>query len=107
MRIDDVVAVQAGAKNTLPNPKLVDGAKDFEAMMLKEMLKPLHFGATDDGANGDSEKGGEADTIQGFALDALGKGLTRGGGFGLAKQIIRQVTAEQSARQSKRVTGHD
>ena len=79
--------------------KLKDGARQFEAMMLGEMLKPLHFGgaADADGEGGDDKAGG---TIESFGTEALTKAIASGGGFGIARQILRQVTAERDARQA-------
>ena len=76
--------------------KLKEGAKQFEAMMLQEMLKPLQFGGGID--EGDEPASGAADTVRGFATEAVGKALAASGGFGLAKQIVRQVTAEHEAQ---------
>ena len=72
--------------------KLKDAAQQFEAMLLGELLKPLQFG----GAPGaDEESGGANDTIRGFGTEAVAKAIAAGGGFGLGKQIVRQVTAER------------
>ena len=83
----------SAAKDTA---KLRDGAREFEAMMLGEMLKPLQFGGApgDDGENG----GGANDTMRGFGTEALCKSIAQGGGFGIANQIVRQVTAEREAQ---------
>ena len=78
--------------------KLKDGAQQFEAMMLGEMLKPLHFGGAADAAGeGDDDRAGG--TIESFGTEALTKAIAAGGGFGIARQILRQVTAERDARQ--------
>lgn len=97
-------SVPAAISNALggvasPDPKLAkltSAAQSFEAMMLNEMLKPLHFGAgVSDGA--EESEGGASDTIQGMATDALGKGLAASGGIGIARKIVKQVTAQQEA----------
>ena len=79
--------------------KLKDGAREFESMMLGEMLKPMHFG----GVPGSEEEGGDSagDTVQGFGTEALTKAIASGGGFGIARQILRQVTAEHDAQGGK------
>ncbi len=84
--------------------KLATGAHEFEAMMLEQMMKPLQFG----GAPGaDPEKTGgsdgeptdaASDIIRGFGTQAMAKAIANGGGFGLANQIIRQVTSEHNAQ---------
>lgn len=81
--------------------KLVDAARQFESMMLQEMLKPLKFGSSDAGDDSGSDGGGAADTIRGFATEAVGKAISAGGGFGLARQIIRQVQQEREQKQSR------
>jgi flagellar protein FlgJ len=100
MRIDHL-HTGVGAAHPQPNAKLVDGAHQFEAMMLQEMLKPLKFGSTDDTTDGE-ESGGASDTIRGMGVEAVSKAIASTGGFGLAKQIIQQVTAEQKAQHGEK-----
>jgi flagellar protein FlgJ len=81
--------------------KLTGAAQTFEAMMLNEMLKPMHFGAgVADGA--EESEGGASDTIKGMATDALGKALAAAGGVGIARKIVSQVTAEEQATKVRR-----
>ncbi len=77
--------------------KLKDGAQQFEAMMLGEMLKPLHFGGVGEADGDDDDKAGG--TVESFGSEALTRAIAQGGGFGIARQIIRQVTAEHEARE--------
>jgi Rod binding domain-containing protein len=84
--------------------KLSTGAHEFEAMMLEQMMKPLQFGGAP-GADPESagSSDGEAqdaasDIIRGFGTQAMAKAIASGGGFGLATQIIRQVTHEHNAQ---------
>lgn len=81
--------------------KLTSAAQSFEAMMLDQMLKPLHFGAgIEDGA--EASEGGAADTIKGIATDALGKALAASGGVGIARKIVKEVAAEQETTKVRR-----
>lgn len=80
--------------------KLTDGAHQFEAMMLEEMLKPLKFGGGLDASGDSADSAG--DTIQGYGTEALAKAISDGGGFGLAKQIVAQVAAEDRAKTGER-----
>jgi Rod binding domain-containing protein len=74
--------------------KLVNAAQEFEAMMLNEMLKPLHFGSgVEDGS--EESAGGAAETIRGMGTDALGKALASHGGLGIARKIVADVTKER------------
>ena len=98
MRIDATAGSTVAASK--PDPKLVDGARQFEAMMLGEMMKGLSFG----GAPGDDPEdssAGAAGTVRSFGTEAVAKAIATGGGFGLARQIIRQVTAEHEAAEAK------
>ena len=99
MEIAAAGAVGAGLASGSPDPqiaKLKDGAQQFEAMLLGEMLKPLHFGAAGGEAEADDSATG---TVESFGIEALSKAIAHGGGFGIAHQIIRQVSAEREQRQ--------
>ena len=82
------------------DPKLVDGARQFEAMLLQEMLKPLDFGSSPD--NGGENQGGAGESLRGFGTEAMAKAIATRGGFGVAREIIRQVTAEHQASEQKK-----
>lgn len=87
------------AKDARDQAKLRDAAQQFEAMMLGEMLKPLQFGGA---PAADEEGGGGAnDTIRSFGTEAVAKAVASHGGFGIARQIIRQVTAEREGREAE------
>lgn len=93
MRVDSVGAVPA---HTKVDPKLVDGARQFEAMMLEQMLKGLSFSGAP-GEDPEDSQAGAAGTVQSFGTEAVAKAIAAGGGFGLARQIVRQVQAEQQS----------
>ena len=78
--------------------KLVDGAQQFEGMMLAQMLKPLQFG---EAAGADESEGGANDTIRSMGVEALSKAIAQGGGVGIAKSVIKQVTAEHVSQSRK------
>ncbi|HEX3437206.1 MAG TPA: hypothetical protein VHT24_10610 [Pseudacidobacterium sp.] len=73
-----------------PNPKLESAAHEFEASLMKEFLKPLQedslFSDDSDG-NGDSSAG-SSDALMGFGAEAMAKGISEHGGFGIARQIL-------------------
>ena len=97
-------SVQGGSMDAQKQAKLVDGAHQFEAMLLNEMLKPLKFGeAESSDLSADESQGGASDTIRGFATEAIGKAIAGKGGMGLAKQIISQVTTEHQRQEAKKV----
>jgi flagellar protein FlgJ len=74
--------------------KLKDGAQQFEAMLVQQILKTSKFGAAP-GASDEDDSGG---ILQSYGTEALAKSIASSGGFGLARQIVRQVTAEDHAR---------
>jgi Rod binding domain-containing protein len=56
--------------------KLHEAARDFESLLVKQLLTAAKIG-------GDPKGSGYAD----MAVDALAKGIEKGGGMGLAKRI--------------------
>ena len=78
--------------------KLVAGAHEFEGMMLQQMLKGLKFGEAPGDGGEDGEATGANGTLQGYGTEALAKSIASGGGFGIARRIIAQVTAEDTAK---------
>ena len=80
--------------------KLVDAAQQFEATMLQELLKPLQHGQS---SWGDDEKSDDSstDSISSFGTEAVAKAISKGGGFGIAKQIVSKVTLEHQRNSEK------
>jgi len=83
--------------------KLADAAEQFEAAMLQELLKPMQHGQSDWGGE---EKSDDAalDTISGFGTEAIAKAISKGGGFGIAKQIVSKVTLERQQISEKKMS---
>jgi flagellar protein FlgJ len=77
--------------------KLVDAAQQFEATMLQELLKPMQHGQS---SWGDEEKSEDSasDTMSGFGTEAIAKAISKGGGFGIARRVVEQVTQEHQRR---------
>jgi Rod binding domain-containing protein len=87
----------AARETVAPNPKLVHAAQEFEAQMMKELLQPMTGGdaLTDDADGADPELGsgsGSGGALADFASEALGRALSQRGGFGIASQIIRELS---------------
>lgn len=84
-------------ENTQPTPKLLHAAHEFEAQMMKELLKPM---TESDPLTGDHESAdgaldsgaGSGGTLGEFALESLGKALSEHGGFGIADRIVNQLS---------------
>lgn len=57
--------------------------------MMKELMKPLHQSSSLTGTDDDSGSGG---ALGEFASEALGRALSEGGGFGIASNIVKQLS---------------
>jgi len=96
-----------------PPERLVKAANEFEAQMLKELLKPLQaLGSADGGGEADGEDGalgggpltGSTSSLEDFATEALGEALARQGGFGIASGVVKQLGRRQDMSRSAPVT---
>jgi Rod binding domain-containing protein len=83
----------ASPETPQPQPRLVRAAHEFEAAMMKELLSPLQPGK--DSFEGD-EDSGSSSALSSFAGEALGQAISTHGGFGVARQIIQQLTQPDS-----------
>jgi flagellar protein FlgJ len=89
----DVTSQPATAVEGQKQAKLVDAAQQFEAAMLQELLKPMQNGQSSWGAEEKSDDTA-SDTISSFGTEAIAKAISKGGGFGIAKQIVSKVTLQ-------------
>lgn len=96
MRIEPATAsTAAAAAEGAKNPKLVNAAQQFESMLLQEMLKPMRGGGEDSwGGDDQSNNDSSMDTISSYGTEAMATAISKGGGLGIAKQVIQQVTLE-------------
>lgn len=83
-------AAQTVSQKT-PQPRLVRAAHEFEAQMMKELLKPMTGG---DGLTGEDDDAGSGagGALGGFASEALGRALSERGGLGIANSILRDIS---------------
>ena len=98
-------ASTAGA--TTPQPRLVRAAHEFEAQMMKELIKPLNQSDAltgTDNEDGDDDSGSSG-ALGEFASEALGRALSEGGGFGIASSIVKQLTPKGNQNGTVPVTG--
>ena len=99
--VSNLIAGQSASGDEVRSrAKLTDAAQQFEAMMLQEMLKPMRSGQASWGGEEKSDDSGE-DTMSSFGTEAVAKAISKGGGFGIARQIIRQVTMEDEKNSRK------
>jgi Rod binding domain-containing protein len=82
----------------------VKAAQEFEAQMMQELLKPMTEGNGLDGEDGDSASG-SGGALGAFASEALGRGLSEHGGFGIASSIVRELTPKGNSSITAQVTG--
>lgn len=111
MKISPMITTQASAATEVAmdgakKAKLAQAAQQFEAMLLQEMLKPMRsgqdsWGGDDAGSSGSDSSDSSMDTISSFGTEALATAIAKGGGFGIAKQAIRQVTLEHQQAAEK------
>ncbi len=85
---------QTDAAKRVQDAKLTDAAQGFEAMFLTEMLKSLKTAKEDAGEDKDQSAG--SDTMSSFGTESLAKAIAKGGGMGVAKQIVQKVNLERN-----------
>jgi Rod binding domain-containing protein len=89
----------AQAPTAPPQPRLVRAAHEFEAQLMKELLKPL---TTGDGLIGSGDETGSNSALGDYAGEALGRALSDQGGFGIASRIIAQVSQSGGSQSGNR-----
>ncbi len=92
---DPVVSPATQPPATVPAvvpARMRETAEAFEASFLSQMLKPMFEGLSTEAPFG----GGEAEgTWRGFLVEAMAKQAVRGGGIGLADQVVAQMLKMQ------------
>ena len=73
----------------VPQPRLVKAAHEFEAQLMKELLKPMTSGGSPTTDEGESGSGG---ILGEFAAEALGRSLSEHGGLGIADRIVQSLS---------------
>lgn len=98
-----------GAEIAVPNqsasfaqPRLVQAAHEFEAQMMKELLKPMTGGI---GMDGDESESGSSGALADFATEALGQSLSKSGGLGIAASILRSLSQYETTSEPSPETG--
>ena len=108
--MDSIAAATAASSTgsaTTPQPRLVRAAHEFEAQMMKELMKPMTHGSSltgaDEDVDGDSGYGG---ALGEFASEALGRALSERGGFGIASHIVKDLSHSGHQSVTGKVTGN-
>jgi Rod binding domain-containing protein len=89
------------------DPRLVKAAHEFEAQMMKELLKPMTGKDALTGEDDEDDAGANANGALGeFASEALGQALSRQGGFGIADNIVHDLSHSGLQSNTGKVTGN-
>jgi Rod binding domain-containing protein len=96
-------AAQGSGSMITPQPRLVKAAHEFEAQMMKELMKPIAGGNSMTGEEDDS---GSGSALGEYASEALGRALSEQGGFGIAKSIVRDLSHSGNQKGTVPVTGN-
>lgn len=100
----DLSSQPVSAIESQKQAKLVDAAQQFEATMLQELLKPMQHGQDSWGGEMKSDDDASTDAISSFGTEAMAKAISKGGGFGIAKQIVSKVTLEHQQHSEKKIS---
>jgi flagellar protein FlgJ len=103
--------------NTSPSTKngrdpaaIKKAAQSFEAIILRQLLSPTIEPIMSGGMGGKPGPGAGGGSVYGFMLtDALANSMSKGGGFGLARMLEKQLTphaAPADIKDSARAIAH-
>jgi Rod binding domain-containing protein len=83
----------------------VHAAHEFEAQMMKELMKPMTSGRTL-GSEDDDSSSGSGGALGEFASEALGRAMSEQGGFGIAKSIVKELSSSSNHGVTAQVTAN-
>lgn len=83
------------------DPKLIEAAKQFEAVFMRELLKPLEKSTAAMG--GSSTSAGES-TYGSMIVDALGDAVAKAGGLGFGDQLVKDLAPRLEAEAKSKAT---
>ena len=89
MRVEALLQ-QHGALDDPVRERLTRAAEEFEAQLMKELLRPLASGGLGGGED-DNGDAGSGTTMTDLAADALGRSISARGGLGIAASIVRSL----------------
>jgi Rod binding domain-containing protein len=106
----DLVVQELRNKSTKGNSSKIDkAAHDFESILVGQFLEKAEKSfASVPGSDPDKDRDSAHDQFQSIACESLAKGLSKGGGFGIAAMISKHLTAideSQTATASKLASG--
>ena len=95
---------ETAATPAMPPPRLVRAAHEFEAQLMKELLRPMTESGSLTGDDDGDGRGG-AGTLSEFASESLAGALSASGGFGIANRIFGEVSHSGNSSKDSPVTG--
>ena len=75
--------------------RLVGAAHEFEAQMMNELLKPLTSGLSEE--QHDNQDSASDSVLTDYASEALGRGVSRQGGLGIANEILKSLVPREES----------
>ena len=93
-----------GLTQPVPQARLVNAAHEFEAQMMKELLKPLTSVSGLTGSEDVDSLTGSEGALGELASEVLGRSLSEHGGLGIANSIIRSLSQNGNRSQSAEVS---
>jgi Rod binding domain-containing protein len=94
----------SGSTQPVPQARLVGAAHEFEAQMMKELLKPMTSGSELTAGEEDDSISGSTGALGEFASEALGRALSEHGGFGIADNIVKSLSQSGNRTEPANVT---
>ena len=88
---------------TIQDGKLKDAAQEFEALFMQELLKPMQKTSGEGMGEDDKDASPGSDTLSSFGTEAMAKAIAKGGGLGIARQIVAKVSLERAQHESGKV----
>ncbi len=88
-------------------PRLVRAAHEFEAQMMKELMKPMTASdplTGDESGDDDNSTSGSNGAMGEYATEALGRALSEHGGLGIANTIVQKLSHPGHAHATTMVT---
>jgi Rod binding domain-containing protein len=101
MGVSGAVSEPNAPNRSVPEPRLVKAAHQFEAMMMKELLAPM----SRVGSLMEDSSGEDTGILGEFATESLAGALSAGGGLGIADRIVHSLSRSGNSPVSVPVTG--
>jgi Rod binding domain-containing protein len=89
MRVAESASANAARTAIAPQARLVKAAHEFEAQLMKELVKPM---ISDDGLYDDGMDTGSSRIFGEFGAEALARAMSDQGGLGIAGGIVRSLS---------------